>query len=80
MQLFYHYLHFLNIEYIIFNLLSNLFQQGQGLNNDVYKKGKLLLESDYRNGIAKEKEIVRLMDPSAKEFDVQNPEKWPKMG
>jgi len=47
----------------------------QGRNEDVYQKGKLLLKSDYRNGIAKDKEIVRLMGSSAKEFDVQNPEK-----
>ena len=33
----------------------------QGRNEDVYQKGKLLLKSDYRDGIEKEKEIVRLM-------------------
>jgi len=54
-------------------LVSFYIQQGQ--NEDVYQKGKLLLKSDYRNGIAKEKEIIRLMGSSAKEFDVQNPEK-----
>jgi len=47
----------------------------QNRNEDVYQKGKLLLKSDYRNGIVKDKEIVRLMGSSAKEFDVQNPEK-----
>ena len=54
-------------------LVSFYIQQSQ--NKDVYQKGKLLLESNYRNGIAKDKEIVRLMGASAKEFDVQNPEK-----
>jgi len=54
-------------------LVSFYIQQGR--NKDVYQKGKLLLKSDYRNGIAKDKEIVRLMGSSAKEFDVQNPEK-----
>ena len=47
----------------------------QGRNKDVYQKGNLLLESDYRNGIAQDKKIVRLMGSSAKEFDVKNPEK-----
>ena len=54
-------------------LVSFYLQQSQ--NNDVYQKGSLLLKSDYRNGIVKDKEIVRLMGSSAKEFDVQNPEK-----
>ena len=54
-------------------LVSFYIQQSR--NEDVYQKGKLLLKSDYRNGIAKEKEIIRLMGSSAKEFDVQNPEK-----
>ena len=54
-------------------LVSSYIQQRR--NKDVYQKGKLLLKSDYRNGIAKDKEIVRLMGSSAKEFDVQNPEK-----
>ena len=44
----------------------------QERDKDVYQKGNLLLESDYRNGIAKEKEIVQLMGSSVKEFDVQN--------
>jgi len=54
-------------------LVSFYIQQSR--NEDVYQKGKLLLKSDYRNGIAKDKEIVGLMGSSAKEFDVQNPEK-----
>jgi tetratricopeptide (TPR) repeat protein len=54
-------------------LVSFYIQQGR--NKDVYQKGELLLESDYKKGIAKNKEIVRLMGSSAKEFDVQNPEK-----
>ena len=44
----------------------------QERDKDVYQKGNLLLESDYRNGVAKEKEIVQLMGSSVKEFDVQN--------
>jgi len=54
--------------------LVNFYLQ-QSQNNDVYQKGSLLLKSDYRNGIVKDKEIVRLMGSSAKEFDIQNPEK-----
>jgi hypothetical protein len=40
-------------------LVSFYIQQSR--NEDVYQKGKLLLKSDYRNGIAKEKEIIRLV-------------------
>ena len=47
----------------------------QGRNKDVYQKGNLLLESDYKKDIEKEKKIVRLMESSAKEFGIQNPEK-----
>ncbi len=54
-------------------LVSFYIQQSR--NEDVYQKGKLLLKSDYRNGIVKDKKIVRLMGSSAKEFGVQNPEK-----
>ena len=65
------------LEPLNFSALTYLvsFYIQQNRNEDVYQKGKLLLKSDYRNGIAKEKEIIRLMGSSAKEFDVQNPEK-----
>ena len=65
------------LEPLNFSALTYLvsFYIQQSRNEDVYQKGKLLLKSDYRNGIAKDKEIVGLMGSSAKEFDVQNPEK-----
>ena len=47
----------------------------QGRDKDVYQKGILILDSDYRNCIVEDKKIARLMGSSAKEFDVQNPEK-----
>lgn len=67
----------IELEPMNFNALKFLvtFYISQDRNKDIYQKGKLLLKSDYRNGIAKDKEIVRLMGSSAKEFDVQNPEK-----
>lgn len=60
-----------------FNALSCLisFYIPEGQNNNAYQIGKLLLKSDYRASIVKEKEIVQLMGPSAEEFDVQNLEK-----
>ena len=65
------------LEPLNFSALTYLvsFYIQQNRNEDVYQKGKLLLKSDYRNGIAKEKEIIQLMGSSAKEFDIQNPEK-----
>lgn len=54
-------------------LVSFYIQQGR--NKDVYQKGKLLLESDYKKDIAKDKKIAQLMESSAKEFGIQNPEK-----
>jgi len=54
-------------------LVSFYIQQGR--NKDVYQKGKLLLESNYKKGLAKDKKIVRLMESSAKEFGIQYPKK-----
>ena len=47
----------------------------QERDKDVYQKGNLLLESDYKKDTAKDNKIVRLMGSSAKEFGIQNPEK-----
>jgi tetratricopeptide (TPR) repeat protein len=47
----------------------------QGRDKDVYQKGNLLLESDYRNGIVKEKEIIQRIESPTKEYGIQNPGK-----
>jgi tetratricopeptide (TPR) repeat protein len=48
----------------------------QGSTSDIYKKGKLLLEADYKNGIKKDKEITQFMGKAfAAEFGIQNLEK-----
>jgi len=47
----------------------------QGRDKDVYQKGNLLLESDYRNGIVKEKEIIQRIESLTKEYGIQYPGK-----